>query len=66
MTFPPEKIGDKGQRFIVQTSGWPRSDVMGWQNACYAETKEGATQLMRAFAQCPGVKDVHIKDRKPE
>ncbi|MEA3537654.1 MAG: hypothetical protein U9R73_00825 [Pseudomonadota bacterium] len=65
MTLPPEKIGDKGQRFVVQTSGWPRTDVMGWQNAGYAETHEGATQMMRAFAKCPGVKHVHIKDRRP-
>jgi len=63
MTLPPEKIGDKGQRFVVQTSGWPRADVLGWQNAGYADTKEGAQQLMRAFAKCPGVKHVHIHDR---
>src|SRR3546814_16530874 len=56
MTLPPERIGDKGQRFIVQTTGWPNHDAMGWQNAAYADTKIGASKLMRALLACPGVK----------
>lgn len=64
MTLPPERIGDKGQRFVVQTTGWPNHDAMGWQNAAYADTKLGASKLMRALLACPGVKHIRIFDRE--
>lgn len=66
MTFPPEKIGDKGQRFVVQTTGWPKSDVMGWQNAGYSDTKDGADRMMEVFGQCTGVVHIRIVDRGPK
>ncbi|MGQ3081050.1 MULTISPECIES: hypothetical protein [Alphaproteobacteria] len=63
MTLPPHRIGDMGQRFVVQTTGWPNHDAMGWQNAVFADTHEGAAKAMSAIAKCPGVKHVRIRDR---
>lgn len=66
MTLPPEKIGDKGQRFVVLTTGFPSDAIKGWQHAAYSETKEGAQQLMRALGQHPSVKHIRIRDRRPQ
>lgn len=65
MTLPPERIGDGGQRYVVQTSGWPKADIQGWQNAAYSATYGGALQLTDVFMDCPGCKGTQIIDRTP-
>lgn len=64
MTLPPEKLGDKGQCFIVETLGWPRADTDDWQPAGYAPTEEGAVEMAFAFLKCPGCEMSRVRDRE--
>jgi hypothetical protein len=62
MTLPPEKIGDKNQRYVVRTYKWPNPDKE-WQDAGYCNTEEDARKMQEAFWNCPGCKGVQIIDR---
>lgn len=62
MTFPPEKIGDKGQRYEVRAFGYPKPDaeaVVGW-----ASDLAGADQMAAAIRKAPGCTSTTIYDRK--
>jgi hypothetical protein len=53
MTLPPERIGDKGQRYEVRASGFldrsPEERAIAW-----APTLEGAEQMAVSFNLKPG------------
>jgi len=53
--------GDKGQRYEVRTTGYPKAEesVLGW-----ASKKEGAEEMARAIRQAPGFTSARIVDRE--
>lgn len=63
MTFPPELVGDKGQRYEVSATGYPKdgTSVIGWSG-----TIEGAAQLADAIGQAPGCTSTTIFDREEQ
>lgn len=63
MTFPPQRIGDKGQRYEIR---WRRSDDapqthrrLGW-----ATKESGAREMRAAWWKAPDVAEVWIVDRQ--
>lgn len=64
MTLPPEKLGDKGQRWIVELLGYPRDDTDEWQPAAYVTTEEAALEVARLFLECPGCVNARARDRE--
>lgn len=63
MTLPPEKIGDQGQRYVVEVDGWP-SPPKGWQDAGYTNEQRAAKRMMRVLSQHPSVRAVRVRDRE--
>lgn len=59
MTLPPERIGDKGQPYVVQADNWPKEGE-GWQNCVYASTPEGAHKARKALMLNPSVRAVRV------
>lgn len=61
MTFNPDHIGDKDQRYEVIAYGWPTSGkcVVGW-----AEKLKGAVKLLRIASTAPGFQKGYVRDRK--
>ena len=57
---PHTNIGDRGQRYEIRSTGYPKDEksVVGW-----AETLEGADDMLKAFRQAPGCIRVEIFDR---
>ncbi len=53
--------GDKGQRWEVQTKGYPKNEqqAVGW-----AGTQEGAKSMAEAFAKAPGFEYARVVDRE--
>lgn len=66
MTLPPDRIWDKGQRFVVQATGYPDPDQMGWQDVGYSDDSVAANRLMRGLMTAPAVKHLRILDREPK
>lgn len=60
MTLPPEKIGDKGQRYELRATGYPKDEesVIGW-----SPDKDGAYELGLAISQAPGCTSIRVVDR---
>lgn len=61
MTFPAERIGDKGQRFEVSIFGYPEDNwfVIGW-----APTHDSAVKFGSGFRSAPGAAKMRIVDRE--
>lgn len=64
MTLPPERIGDRGQRYVVQAKGWPdEAQPRAWQNCAYFDTIEGADKAAAALASHPCVEETRVRFR---
>jgi len=61
MTLPPDKIGDQGQRYFIETFGYPKPNQ--WNNAAYCTHADDAKALAKGLRLIPSVKDVRITDR---
>ena len=61
MTLPPEKVGDKGQRFVARICGYPKP---GWNDVGYADTQEAAYELCLALMKAPSAQDFEVIDRE--
>lgn len=61
MTLPPEKIGDKGQRYEVHCIGYggPGDRVVGW-----SDNLDGAEKMARAIMLAPSCTGAHVLDRE--
>lgn len=62
MSLPPEKIGDAGQRFMIQATGWPYVGVE--TTIGYSGDVAGAEALARALLDFPSCTRTHIVDRQ--
>ena len=60
---PHTNIGDRGQRYEVRSTGYPKAEksMVGW-----AATLEGAEEMMKAFRKAPGCARVEIFDRQED
>ena len=60
MTLPPERIGDKGQRYEVRATGYPkpRKSVIGW-----FDDLGRARRMAAAIAKAPVCTGTEIFDR---
>jgi hypothetical protein len=59
---PHTNIGDRGQRYEVRATGYPKRDskaVIGW-----ASTLEGAEEIAAAIREAPGCTSTEIFDRE--
>ncbi|EFO32480.1 hypothetical protein TRICHSKD4_2279 [Roseibium sp. TrichSKD4] len=63
MTLPPERLGDKGQRYEVHCVGYPeRADnIIGWTG-----TREGAIELGLSTLKAPSASIVYTLDRETD
>lgn len=57
------RVGDEGQRYIVQTLNWPK-DKGGWQNSAYSLDLIGAEMLAVSLGKCPSCDDTRVLDRE--
>lgn len=57
----PHAVGDRGQRFEIRATGWPRSEqsVIGWCDAI-----QSAEQWARGILKAPGCKTAEFEDRQ--
>ncbi len=53
MTLPPERIGDKGQRYMVEVAGM-LDDTDVFRPAAYSTRRAGAEDIAAAFNLRPG------------
>lgn len=60
MTLPPEKIGDKGQRFTVELKGYPKP---GWQEVAFSDCKDSARRLGKSMMLAPSATAYRVVDR---
>lgn len=60
MTLPPEKLGDKGQRYEVRAIGYPEDgeNVIGW-----ATTRAAAAHMAASIGLAPECKSASVVDR---
>jgi hypothetical protein len=60
VTLPPERIGDKGQRYEVRATGYPKKEesVIGWH-----PDLDGAARMARAIRSHPCCTSTVIWDR---
>lgn len=58
---PHTNVGDRGQRYAVLTTGYPKPEktVVGW-----ATTVEGADEMAKAFREHPSCTSTEIFDRQ--
>ncbi len=63
MTLPPEKIGDKGQRYLIRIKGYLGP---GWHDAGYSNDHDGAVRLGEALLQAPSATEYEVVDRQKE
>lgn len=63
MTLPPEKLGDKGQRFELHAIGWPKEgdNVIGW-----GEDKWSLADAGHSLLEQGPVTEAYLIDRKME
>jgi hypothetical protein len=62
MTLPPEKIGDKGQRFKIRSFGYPKQ---GWNDIGYSATRADADRISSALMTNPSCTMTMVIDREP-
>jgi hypothetical protein len=57
----PHNVGDKGQRYEVRATGYPKQEksVIGW-----CPTLAGAEKMARAIRLAPGCTSTEIFDRE--
>ena len=60
MTLPPEKIGDKGQRYIALLKDYPKP---GWQIVGYSNDEIGAIRLGETLSMNPRATAYSVTDR---
>jgi len=60
MTLRPEQIGDRGQRYEVRATGYPKKEksVVGWSH-----DKIGALRLAAGISLAPGCTSTEVFDR---
>lgn len=60
---PHTNVGDKGQRYEVRATGYPKAaeSVIGW-----ASTLEGADEMAAAIRLAPGCTSTTIFDREED
>lgn len=66
MTLPPSRLGDLGQRYVVQCKRYPSDETQEWQNCAYTSNKVAAEGMAAAFGTNPTVTEVRVLDRNPE
>ncbi len=59
----PHNVGDKGQRYEVRATGYPKPEksVIGW-----SESLEGADRMALAIRKAPGCISTEIFDRRDD
>lgn len=62
MTLPPEKIGDKGQRYVVQRTTREEPDT--WVDMAYSNDRYGAVRAIDAVGRMPSTRLTRTFDRK--
>lgn len=60
MTWPQERLGDKGQRYKVEAEGYPSG---GWNPIGYCETYTGAEAMAKSIMLAPSCTAGRITDR---
>lgn len=60
MTWTKEQLGDKGQRYMLEAEGYPKS---GWQPIAYGNTLQGMQLTAEGILLAPGCTAVRIIDR---
>jgi len=60
MTLPPEKIGDKGQPYVLQVEGYPND---GWNDCVYGSSEDRLKEAGSAFLTAPGATRARITER---
>jgi len=60
MTLPPGRLGDKGQRYLVEADGYPRD---GTNTIGFSSSRENAAKMASAISLAPGCDDVRVIDR---
>lgn len=60
MTLPPERLGDKGQRYMLEAEGYPKP---GWQPIAYSHTMNGMEEAKTSILLAPNCTDARIIDR---
>lgn len=66
MTLAPTKLGDRGQRFVVQAIGYPDANVPDWQDVAFAYDKGAAQQMLNSLLHVPTIRHIRIWDRQKE
>lgn len=68
MTLPPEKIGDRGQRYVLQARGFPKHEVPDteWQNVAYGGNTSGMSRMADSFGLHPSVQELRLYDREED
>lgn len=63
---PHTNVGDRGQRYEVRSTGYPKSLVKaeGYAVIGWASTPEGADEMAAAIRQAPGCTSTTIFDRQ--
>lgn len=61
MTLPPERIGDKGQRYVVECKGYPKD---GWHPIAYTNSRKDAERMAEGILKAPTAEDSRIIDRE--
>lgn len=61
MTLPPEKIGDKGQRYVVWCRGYPGQ---GWNRVAYTDDFQRGDDMGRTMLTAPGCQAYQVEDRQ--
>ena len=61
MTLPPDRIGDNGQRYQIKTSS--AMDVEDEAILGYADTREAAERMAKAWASRPSKPYTWVVDR---
>lgn len=65
MTLPSDKVGDKGQRYVVECKGWPiASRPDDWQPIAYMQTMMGAEKVKNVMGGHPDQPPTRIIDRR--
>ena len=59
----PHEVGDRGQRYEVRMTGYPKpgENVLGWTN-----TLESAEEMKNGILQAPGCTSATIFDRQED
>ena len=63
MTWPPERLGDKGQRYMLEAEGYPKP---GWQPIAYGNDLMGMELAKDGILLAPGCTAAKITDRFPD